>query len=203
MTNPWIAALSALFLWWFSTGIIIWRVKRADNEGRDAHLWSVILGLPLLLGGFGAMHHTLGNDTATGAFVAFVAALAIWGWIELAFLSGIIAGPNTRPCPPHAPLWERFLRACGTIAWHELTLMASLGVLAQMSDGMANRVGLWTFAIRLSAIIGPVTYGLITLLSAGNHRLAIFGTGLFFVLGLVLLRAVDVRRGIAAAQAAL
>ena len=62
--------------------------------------------------------------------------------------------------------------------------------------------GLWTFAIRLSAIVGPVTYGMVTLLSGGNHRLAIFGTGLFFVLGLVLLRAVDVQRGIAAAQAA-
>ena len=116
MTNPWFAALSALFLWWFSTGIIIWRVKRADNEGRDAHLWSVILGLPLLLGGFGTLQHTLGDSSATGAFVGFVAALAIWGWIELAFLSGIIAGPNTSLCPPEAPLWERFLRACGTIA---------------------------------------------------------------------------------------
>ena len=120
--------LSALFLWWFSTGIILWRVKRADNEGRDAHLWSVILGLPLLLGGFGTLHHTLGDSSATGAFVGFVAALAIWGWIELAFLSGIIAGPNTSLCPPEAPLWERFLRACGTIAWHELTLMGTLGL---------------------------------------------------------------------------
>jgi UMF1 family MFS transporter len=42
----------------------------------------------------------------------------------------------------------------------------------------------------------------VTLLTDGNHRLAIFGTGLFFVIGLVLLRAVDVQRGIAAAQAA-
>ena len=153
MTNPWFAALAAVFLGWFSTGIIIWRVKRADNEGRDAHLWSVILGLPLLLGGFGAVRHTLGDDSATGAFIGFVAALAIWGWIELAFLSGIIAGPNTRPCPPYAPMWERFLRACGTIAWHELTLMASLGVLAQVSEGATNRVGLWTFAVLFFARI--------------------------------------------------
>jgi UMF1 family MFS transporter len=53
----------------------------------------------------------------------------------------------------------------------------------------------------LSAIIGPLTYGLITLLSAGNHRLAIISTGLFFVLGLVLLRKVNVARGMAAAGA--
>lgn len=153
MTNPWVAAVSALFLWWFSTGIIIWRVKRADLEGRDAHLWSVMLGLPLLVLGFGALHHSLGDGSATGAFTGFVAALAIWGWIELAFLSGIIAGPNTRPCPPFAPTWERFLRACGTIAWHELVLMATLGVLALISEGQENRFGLWTFAILFFARI--------------------------------------------------
>ena len=39
MNTPWIAAVAALFLWWFSTGIILWRVKRADQEGRDAHLF--------------------------------------------------------------------------------------------------------------------------------------------------------------------
>ena len=36
--NPWLAALMALFLWWFSTGIILWRVRRADNGGPDDHL---------------------------------------------------------------------------------------------------------------------------------------------------------------------
>lgn len=153
MTNPWVAAVTALFLWWFSTGIIIWRVKRADLEGRDAHLWSVMLGLPLLFFGFGTLHHSLGDGSATGAFTGFVAALAIWGWIELAFLSGIIAGPNTRPCPPFAPTWERFLRACGTIAWHELVLMGTLGVLALISEGADNRFGLWTFAILFFARI--------------------------------------------------
>jgi len=153
MTNPWIAAVSALFLWWFSTGIILWRVKHADQEGRDAHLWSVILGLPLLLGGFVALRHTLANDTATGAFIAFVAALSIWGWLELAFLSGIVAGPNTRPCPPYAPLWERFIRAVGTILWHELALMGTLGILAIVSEGAANRFALWTFAILFFARI--------------------------------------------------
>lgn len=39
-----------------------------------------------------------------------------------------------------------------------------------------------------------------TLLTAGNHRIAILSTGLFFVLGLVLLARVDVPRGMAAAD---
>jgi UMF1 family MFS transporter len=65
---------------------------------------------------------------------------------------------------------------------------------------LAEFFGLWTFAVRLAAIIGPMTYGLVTLATAGNHRLAILSTGLFFVAGLLLLAKVNVGRGIAAAQ---
>ncbi|MEY4696876.1 MAG: hypothetical protein RIT14_1304, partial [Pseudomonadota bacterium] len=153
LANPWIAALLALFLWWFSTGILLWRVRRADNEGGDAHLWSVILALPLLMGGFAGLRHTLADDSAAGAFTAFLCALAIWAWIELAFLSGVIAGPNRKPCPPGTALGPRFLRACGTILWHELLLFGTLGVLAQMTAGAENIFGLWTFAVLFFARI--------------------------------------------------
>jgi MFS-type transporter involved in bile tolerance (Atg22 family) len=43
--------------------------------------------------------------------------------------------------------------------------------------------GLWTFAIRLASILGPLTYGLITWLSDGNQRLAIGSTSLLFRAG--------------------
>ena len=52
---------------------------------------------------------------------------------------------------------------------------------------LAEFFGLWTFAVRLAAIIGPMTYGLVTLLTAGNHRIAILSTGIFFVIGLLVL----------------
>ena len=153
MTDPWIAAISAIFLWWFSTGILLWRVKTADRQGGDAHLWSVLLGLPLLLFGVAGLGATAEDGSAHGAYVAFLSALSVWGWAELAFLSGVIAGPNTRPFPPNAPLWERFIRACGTILWHELALMGTLGIIAVISEGAANRFTLWTFAILFFARI--------------------------------------------------
>jgi UMF1 family MFS transporter len=61
--------------------------------------------------------------------------------------------------------------------------------------------GLWTFAIRLASIVGPLSYGLITWLTGGNQRLAIASTALMFVLGLLLLRPVDMDRGQRAVQA--
>ncbi|MEX2488996.1 MAG: MFS transporter [Pseudomonadales bacterium] len=55
--------------------------------------------------------------------------------------------------------------------------------------------GLWGLAMRLAAIIGPMSYGLISLLSDGNHRMAILSTLTFFVLGLLLLTTINENRG--------
>jgi UMF1 family MFS transporter len=65
----------------------------------------------------------------------------------------------------------------------------------------AEFFGLWGFAVKLSAIIGPVSYGLVSWLSHGDHRLAILVTGVFFVVGLALLAGIDVERGRRAALA--
>ena len=51
--------------------------------------------------------------------------------------------------------------------------------------------------MQLAAVIGPLTYGLVTWATDGNHRLAILVTGLFFVGGLALLSRVDMARGLA------
>lgn len=67
---------------------------------------------------------------------------------------------------------------------------------------LAEFYGLWTFAVRLSSIIGPLTYGAITWATGGNQRLAIVSTAVMFVVGLVLLMKVDVARGRQAALAA-
>jgi UMF1 family MFS transporter len=59
----------------------------------------------------------------------------------------------------------------------------------------AEFFGLWGFAVKLSSIIGPVSYGLVNWLSGGDHRLAMLFTGVFFLGGLALLIPVNVRRG--------
>lgn len=67
----------------------------------------------------------------------------------------------------------------------------------------ANRsgefLGLWGVVNRLSAIVGPVSYGLVNYLTDGDHRQALLSTLMFFVLGLLLLLRVNEQRGRAAA----
>jgi UMF1 family MFS transporter len=59
----------------------------------------------------------------------------------------------------------------------------------------AEFFGLWGVATRLAAILGPLTYGAVTWITGGNHRLAILLTGVFFVLALVVLAFVNEERG--------
>ena len=59
----------------------------------------------------------------------------------------------------------------------------------------AEFFGLWGVAVRLAAILGPLTYGAVTWVTGGNHRLAILLTGAFFVVALAVLAFVDERRG--------
>ncbi len=67
-------------------------------------------------------------------------------------------------------------------------------------DRLAEFFGLWGLAVKLSSIVGPLTYGAVTWMTEGNHRLAMLATGGFFVVGLLLLTGIDVPRGRRAAE---
>lgn len=59
----------------------------------------------------------------------------------------------------------------------------------------AEVFGLWGLAVKLASILGPLSYGLVSWISGGDHRLAVLVTAGFFVGGLLLLLRVDVAQG--------
>jgi MFS transporter, UMF1 family len=75
---------------------------------------------------------------------------------------------------------------------------ALVGLLSPVAR-RAEFFGLWGMSVKLSSILGPVTYGLVSWISQGDHRLAILITGSYFVVGLFILFGVNVRRGRGAA----
>ncbi|GIT91371.1 hypothetical protein JANAI62_18280 [Jannaschia pagri] len=149
--SPWIAGLVALFAWWFSTGVILVVVRRADSV--QAPMWAVLGMLPLMVLGCVGAWVSMADAGLGATYVGFVSALAIWGWIELAFLTGVITGPNRMRARANVPEWERFIRAWGTVAYHEMTLTAALIALAIASHGAVNRFALWTFGVLYAARI--------------------------------------------------
>lgn len=151
--TPWIAALIALFVWWFATGAILMVVKHADRRGLRARKLAVLAGLPMIILGVWAYQASLSDTSILGAYAGFLGALGIWGWIELAFLTGIITGPITKPLPEGVAELERFLRAWGTVAFHELLLTGALILVLIDGWGAPNTFGMWTFIILYCARI--------------------------------------------------
>lgn len=132
---------------------------------------------------FGYAQDRIGHRTALAwtlwGWVLMVALAALGRSVEVFWLAATIAG-----------LCMGSSQSCGR---------ALVGAMSP-SERLGEFYGLWSFAVRLAAIIGPVTYGLVTWITVGNHRLAIGVTGLFFLAALALLRGIDVERGIAAAH---
>jgi UMF1 family MFS transporter len=120
-------------------------------------------------------------------------AATLVGWIVMVALAVAATGP--------ALFWVAAVLAGLCMGSSQSAGRALTGALAPVAQ-RAEFFGLWTFATRLAAIVGPLTYGAVTWATAGNHRLAIGCTGVFFVIGLWLLMRVDVARGETAAQTA-
>ena len=59
----------------------------------------------------------------------------------------------------------------------------------------AEFFGLWGLAVKAASIFGPLTYGAVTWIFEGNHRLGILAVGVYFVIGLALLAGLDIERG--------
>jgi len=119
-------------------------------------------------------------------------AITLVGWIVMTLLAGLAT---------EATLFWIAAVIAGLCMGSSQSAGRALAGAFSPEQRRAEFYGLWTFATRLSAIIGPLTYGVVTLLTAGNHRVAILSTGVFFVIGLVLLMRVNVQRGMAAAVA--
>jgi UMF1 family MFS transporter len=113
-------------------------------------------------------------------------AIALGGWILMVALAYLATS---------APLfWVAAVIAGLCMGSTQSAARAMAGLLAPV-DRRAEFFALWTFAVRLAAVVGPLTYGIVTWMTAGNHRLAILTTALFFIGGLVLLAPIDMARG--------
>ena len=145
------ALLYTVFLWWFSTGAILWLDRRAPSTYRVSLIGASVVAVLALIG----LIATRGAPTPTGAIIGFTCAVLIWGWHELSFLTGLVTGPRVAPCPPGAKGWRRFSAAASTLIYHEIALALTAVVLAALCWGQPNPVGAWTFLIlfacRLSA----------------------------------------------------
>jgi putative photosynthetic complex assembly protein 2 len=146
-----IPALVALAVWWLSTGLIL---KVIGPEGARGQRRGMFWASVFLVVGMAGVVFSRTQDTALGAYCAFVSAVMVWAWQEIAFLLGLVTGPNRSPCPP-VQGWRRAWFAFTAIAHHELALLIlGLAVLIPTIDApnpVAWQTWLVLWSMRLSA----------------------------------------------------
>jgi putative photosynthetic complex assembly protein 2 len=129
--------LAVLALWVGLTAAVAGLNQRGPRAGRLALLGT----LPLLL----LAHHelwALRHDTGIwAAYRSFAAGSLIWAWHELAFYSGVLAGPRRAPCPPGARGLFRFGYALRTHLYHELAVLVELLLLLWLLHDARNLLG--------------------------------------------------------------
>lgn len=140
-----------LFVWWFSTGAILY----LDGLPARTYRWSMAGASLLLLAALKCVVDSASDTSLGGVYIAFTSGIAVWGWFEMAFLMGLLTGPRRAPCPLDSRGWRRARHAFETILHHELGLLATGIGLALLTHGEPNRLAFWTFVVlwtmRLSA----------------------------------------------------
>lgn len=149
----WGASLIALFTWWFATGLILLVIRRADRTGGNAYNIAVFLSVPFLALGVAGVILSTPDTGLSGLYKGFFGALAIWGWIELSFLSGVITGPERADRPEGVSGKDRFWKAWDALAHHEILLLAGMAFVVLATTGAENTIAMWTYAILFFARI--------------------------------------------------
>jgi UMF1 family MFS transporter len=113
-------------------------------------------------------------------------ALTLIGWIIMVLLAWAAQGPGM--------FWLAANIAGICMGASQSAGRALVGLLSPTAR-RAEFFGLWGMAVKLSAILGPITYGIVSWVTQGNHRLAILITGSYFVVGLFILFGINIKRG--------
>lgn len=135
--------LVTVFAWWFSTGVILLLDRLRPETFRRSMAWATAV----LAGALFGLWFVAADTTPSAAYIGFFCGLAVWGWIELSFLTGVITGPRREGCPPGAKGMRRLGAAIGAILWHEIAILVGAVVVLALTWGQPNQVAAWTFMI--------------------------------------------------------
>ena len=143
MTDTFIALGFAIFIWWFSTGIVI----LLNRMSRTAIAMSLVISSALGLGALAGLSHTAHQTGVLGAYCAFTCALLAWGWNELSFLTGWITGPQKTAILKDTAGWPRFVASFNAVIWHELAILLVGLAIVLITWDAPNQVGTGTYLV--------------------------------------------------------
>jgi len=146
-----VAAAYTLFVWWFCTGVIFY----LDGLHKRTYWMSLGAATFVALCAIIGVIASSRIETVPSTYVAFTCAILIWGWQEMFFLMGVLAGPSKAPLPEGVSEATRFKLAARAVIHHELALLGVGILLLLLTWRSPNQVGGATYLLlwlmRLSA----------------------------------------------------
>ncbi len=136
-------ALYAVLLWWSATGLVL----VLQHRPRRTHARSLIAASVVAAGALWAIRAVADDDTETGAYVGFTAAVVLWGWQEMSYYMGFVSGPKPAACAPNLRGVDRFFAALATSLWHEFAILGGGLAILCLTWGQGNRAALGTYAL--------------------------------------------------------
>lgn len=137
------SVIATIVLWWGSTGLIAWLVGRPVR-----HYPALLRGATALaLLSLAALARVREAASVAQAVIAFLAALGLWSWIEITFLTGRLTGPRKTPSTAEPNGWRHARDAIAAILWHEFAIIAIVSLAAFVTAGGDNRVGVLTLLL--------------------------------------------------------
>jgi putative photosynthetic complex assembly protein 2 len=144
-------AMFTLFIWWLSTGVILY----LDGLPRKTYSLSIYASSVLLGDALIGLWFSRHNTSLSSAYIAFTCAIMVWAWVEMAFLMGYVTGSRKTVCPLNARGWHKAWLALQTLWHHEIALLVLGATITLLTWGAENQLGVWTFltlyVMRLSA----------------------------------------------------
>lgn len=134
----------AIFLWWFSTGLIIAVYGQSNRIVKISFVLATLIMLASLLGLIAS------RDAAhiAGVYAAFTCGVLIWGWQTASYYLGFITGPvksQSWQMNQVQTVGERFRLALKASLYHELIILGFALFIAGLTWFHTNRWGLWAF----------------------------------------------------------
>ncbi|MBB4211406.1 hypothetical protein CCR85_04730 [Rhodothalassium salexigens] len=143
LSHPLVIVGYAVFLWWFSTGLILYLNRRP----RWTFKWSLAGGTLLFAGALLGLDWSAEATTPAALFCSFSCGLIAWGWQELTFYLGYLTGPRKHRCAPGCSGWRHFGHALQISKYHEISIVVTGVVIAAITWGSPNQLALLTFML--------------------------------------------------------
>lgn len=140
--------LFVLFLWWFSSGLIMTLYGRSQRTIRWGFVGATLLSIFAFVGLIESRH----SQEPFNVYLAFACGTILWGWLLASYYLGFITGPLHKTSI-HDPAvqnwhklrgWSRFWVALRTCIYHELLTLAVIVLVAALTWSYPNRWALWT-----------------------------------------------------------